>query len=72
MSTKVITQSTCDRCHCVNERDGAEGGWPPPIGWAVVSVNWRGGRAGWSRPSSKVLCPPCADLVLAAIKGGGA
>lgn len=69
MTTTVVTRSVCDRCKCVCERVGAEGG-VPPVGWASFSLYFRAKGDGWAgggRARHAQLCPNCAAVVEAAL-----
>ena len=69
MSTKVFTESVCDRCGQKEQREGAAGSCPP-AGWARIRLMQRQQGAGWS--NSHVLfdgeichdCTAWAQVVL--------
>ena len=64
MSTRVYTESTCDRCNGVHRRDGAETA-VPPVGWARFSLSYRVEGPGWSGGGRRVeatLCQSCAAV----------
>lgn len=71
MSSKVYTQTICDRCEDgVHTEEKAECD-VPPVEWAVVILSYRAEGAGWSGGGKRIqltLCPRCASSVEAAIK----
>lgn len=66
MTTRVVTQSTCDRCGKVEERPATQSGAAvKPVEWARAWFSWPSNNNGIQ---SFDLCPPCGEHVEAAMQ----
>ena len=68
---QVITRTGCFRCPKVEERNGAEAGFPP-VGWAAISVSVRHEGTGWTNNTRRIdsfFCPDCTEAVCRTARG---
>lgn len=65
MSTRVYTETVCDRCQAVTVRPGAKDGCPP-VAWGEVRIIRRLEGSGWTNSErlEVTVCPSCLAEVI--------